>query len=420
MMRAALSTAAAVALGLVVLAPVAHAGTVEYFQSTSRYYSSTVTYSAALGEHNDVQVAFDSGGVRISDEVPIALRGDCRRETASEVVCPGGVVTINLHDEDDRMRATPGPGVTAYGGTGDDLLAGAEGTGGDQLFGGDGRDVLSGGPGEDRLRGDDGVPYADVLSGGEGHYDRLDYSGRAGPIAIDLSIPESTSGEPDEGDVISGFEHATTGSGDDTLIGNEKPNFLSAGGGSNTIQAAHGADLIDTGGSGGHNRIDAGAGDDRINARVPNFAADEVSCGEGADRAGAAIEDYLASDCEEWTFNFLDRDDGLTGAQPEVRGDIAVFSVPCPFRELGPKPCRARLRLDDAQTGEPAAGPRQVRVRHGRTRRVGLRLYPTAAAAVGSDEGLLVRYRLYLNGRGNHVRRRTEARTGYMLTLRSP
>lgn len=419
-MRAALSTAAAVALGLVVLAPAASAGTVEYFRSTSRYYASTVTYSAAAGERNDVRVAFDSGGVRISDEVPIALRGDCRRETASEVVCPGGLVTINLHDEDDRMRATPSPGVTAYGGTGDDLLASAESTGEDWLYGGDGRDVLSGGPGNDHLKGDGQIAYADVLSGGEGDYDGLDYSGRAGPIAIDLSIPESTSGEPDEGDVISGFEHATTGSGDDTLIGNEQPNFLDAGGGSNTIQARDGGDLIDTRGSGGRNWIDAGAGNDRINARVPNSAADEVTCGEGADRAGAAIQDYLASDCEQWVFHFFDRDDGLTGAQPEVRGDIAVFGVPCPIREFGPKPCRARLRLEDAQTSEPAARPRQVRIRHGRTRRVGLRLYPAAAAAVGSDGGLLVRYRLYLNGRGNLLRRRAEARTGYMLTLRGP
>jgi Ca2+-binding RTX toxin-like protein len=122
---------------------------------------------------------------------------------------------------------------------GDDTLIG--GTGDDRLFGGDGDDMLMGGSGNDTLTGGDGN---DTVVFDE-----------AGRVVVRLNTQTVSTG-----DTIVSIENATTGAGNDALIGSNDANILNAGAGNDYLDGLGGDDIL-IGGT-GNDRSVGGAGDD--------------------------------------------------------------------------------------------------------------------------------------------------------------
>ncbi len=119
---------------------------------------------------------------------------------------------------DDVLRGGPGDD-RLLGGTDDDRLFG--GGDNDRLVADGGDDVLDGGGGNDNLRGGVG---ADVFRGGPGS-DLADYLNS--DEALTLSIGGAADGSKGEGDNIrADVENLRGGSGNDSLQGNARENWL--------------------------------------------------------------------------------------------------------------------------------------------------------------------------------------------------
>src|SRR4051794_11104321 len=137
-----------------------------------------VTYTAAVGEPNAVELSFADGVVTLRDPgAVLSARTACTSVSAHEATCRPGDVSgaagaagfadfvVSLGDLADTF-AIVGPFQRATGidaGPGDDVVSG--GSGRDSLTGGTGDDRLAGGGDGDRLTGDSG---RDVLQGGSG------------------------------------------------------------------------------------------------------------------------------------------------------------------------------------------------------------------------------------------------------------
>ncbi|GGN74142.1 hypothetical protein GCM10010112_43960 [Actinoplanes lobatus] len=154
------------------------------------------------------------------------------------------------------------------GGSGNDTLIGTAGKnwlmgnggndriygrgGDDWLRGGTGNDLLNGGAGNDQLRGDGEVgyatekPYSDVLIGGPGVDEADYYNYSTQPIAVDLDGQSGDDGRKGEHDSVGAdVENLTGGRGSDILIGNAANNVISGGwGGVDTIQGGAGDDQL--------------------------------------------------------------------------------------------------------------------------------------------------------------------------------
>jgi Ca2+-binding RTX toxin-like protein len=143
-----------------------------------------------------------------------------------------------------------------YGGAGDDVLTGNGsrnyldgGDGDDTLSGGRGDDLLVGGPGDDSLAGSDGK---DTLDGGTGadlfnggaQIDTATYAARLNNLSltIDGTANDGESGENDN--LLGDIENLIAGSGNDTLRGNAKDNYLEGGNGKDTIFGGSGNDTL--------------------------------------------------------------------------------------------------------------------------------------------------------------------------------
>ena len=149
---------------------------------------------------------------------------------------------------------------TLDGGDGDDTLSG--GLGADTLLGGDGNDTLTGGLGADTMTGGDGDDTFDEgavnsgkddMTGGVGD-DTVDYGARTTDTIVNLdgNLGSDDSGEDtdgdgtaDEEDAFLTVENASTGTGDDTIIGNASDNVLSGGAGADDMDGAAGVDTLD-------------------------------------------------------------------------------------------------------------------------------------------------------------------------------
>src|SRR6185503_8791131 len=127
-------------------------------------------------------------------------------------------------------------------GDGNDTLSGNAGA--DNLDGGPGNDSLNGGDDNDNLDGGPGTaPDADDIVGGEGDNDFVDYFSRTNPVTVNLTAPvpagaaePTTDGETGEGDAVhSDVEEVDTGSGNDTVNGNERANVIFTGAGNDTV-----------------------------------------------------------------------------------------------------------------------------------------------------------------------------------------
>ena len=172
---------------------------------------------------------------------------------------------------DDVIRGDDGDDIT-YGDAGSDFLIGEDGR--DKLFGGPGRDylyswdgiypdanedtvggeVLSGGGGDDSLYTSGG---SEVLDGGAGR-DNVNYPGNA-KLIVDLRTGTASDGSG-EGDTLISIENVFGGRGNDTLIGNDRANYLYGDDGDDRLIGAAGDDTL--GGADGADVLRGGAGRD--------------------------------------------------------------------------------------------------------------------------------------------------------------
>ncbi|MBI1314694.1 hypothetical protein GC176_25660, partial [bacterium] len=245
-------------------------------------------------------------------------------------------LTINGNDGDDTITAINGVDdeitLVFNGGQGNDALTG-DGTlngdaGNDTLTGLDGNNVLNGGDGDDTLNLSDGD---DTLSGGDG-FDIVNYNGTEADDTLTLT---EAAGVITVGGIVTGTADVTAadlervdvtgGSGNDsvTLSGLSIQALVDAGAGNDDVDAA-GVTAVNTTISGGDGNdtifggdgadvIDGGAGDDNLTGNAGN---DAISGGAGRDQiVGGTGDDSL--DGGDGTDRFLwdigDGNDSIDG-----------------------------------------------------------------------------------------------------------
>jgi Ca2+-binding RTX toxin-like protein len=302
-------------LCLMAAAPAAGASTLEKS-------GTTITYTAALGEVNDLAVEDDGSGNFVFDEggtVSISTT-TCTGGAMASAEC-GGVnvnrVVINLRDEDDDLEGDfdieapmvvdGGTGVDDIEGSGgpDDMDGGADGdfvdgvAGNDVVRGGDGSDVVRGNTGDDEEHGEGGDDLflieggADDTFGGPG-FDTFIITDGMGPVPG--SIPFSLDDVRNDGlapffqnlhsdvEAIQAAFTEAPSSQQLTLTGSDGPNSLTGGLSGDTIDGRGGVDLLSS--------YD---GNDTVLARDGGF--DLVFCGVGTDSAVVDSVDDVR-DCE--------------------------------------------------------------------------------------------------------------------------
>lgn len=217
-----------------------------------------MSYLADPGEANRLVVRPGLRATTIEDVVPIRITGDCRHPDPAHperVSCPARLTSalIEVVDGDDHVEAV-GLEAMVRGGDGNDVLAGdgalAGGPGADRLTGGPRGAVLAGGAGADELIGGPGIDWAT-------------WAGRAEPVHADLDGARDD-GSLGEGDLVSvDVDGLQGGSGDDHLVGNDRPNGLDGMAGTDLLEGAGGGDAI-RGGDGSRNVVLGGSGDDSV------------------------------------------------------------------------------------------------------------------------------------------------------------
>ena len=137
--------------------------------------------------------------------------------------------------------------------------------------------TLFGGAGDDLIYASSGSEYID---GGEGR-DTVVYSGTAN-MNINLATGILSGGNT-SGDTLVSIEGITTGSGKDTIIGNDEDNYFDGGAGNDSLDGGAGNDTL-IGGDGSDTLI-GGAGDDYIEGGA---SYDYIDGGDGFDIASYA------------------------------------------------------------------------------------------------------------------------------------
>jgi Ca2+-binding RTX toxin-like protein len=215
-------------------------------------------------------------GARTSD-LDICLNG--------ENPGPGSCVPLLTNGESGETDSVLDDIENAIAGSGDDNIEGNEKN--NKLTDGDGNDVSFGAQGNDDFDQSDHSNGSDNLIGGAGS-DFVDYSLRTGNVRASLGGGAGNSGEgctpgsgtaTCEGDTLDAVENATTGSGNDLLIGSEDDNILNAGAGNDKVNPAEGADVLD--GGDGTDRVifTTGVG---VKVNLANGTAAEIGTGAGA------------------------------------------------------------------------------------------------------------------------------------------
>jgi Ca2+-binding RTX toxin-like protein len=165
---------------------------------------------------------------------------------AGNDVLIGGTGYDRLYGEDgaDEIYGGTGGAVDLLdGGIGDDYLSGMGG--GDLLDPGPGNDTALGGGGDDWFEAETLTDGDDLLDGGPG-VDRVIYLLRSTDMTVDL--PGQSVTTETETDTVIAVEEATTGGGNDTLIGTDVANYLSGDTGNDTLIGGGGIDILDCGG----------------------------------------------------------------------------------------------------------------------------------------------------------------------------
>lgn len=370
----------------------ASAATLSQSTGSDRYASyATLSFTAAPGEANRLTV---SGRGRLDapyaspselvfhDDRAAVEAGPCRQEDRRTAVCKvvagqavgdSFEVSVELGDRSDVARvddAASEAGVDLDGGEGNDSLTARladAGPGDDVLFakeggsllrGGAGSDRLVGGAGNDSLEGDSNTtgttaelpPYSDVILGGAGE-DTVNYFSDD-PVVVDLAAGRARQLPADVVDSIADVESASTGGGDDVLIGTPGGNRLYASGGDDRLLGGRGDDVLQ--GGNGADRLKAGGGDDEIEARDDNRDADSIACGPGVDRLKTGDQnlegfarDRFGPDCERLTYDYVEDVPPIPSGVPQ--GPRAEVPVHCTL-----EPCKATvtLRVDGRLVGQ--------------------------------------------------------------------
>jgi len=161
----------------------------------------------------------------------------------------GELVWVLANTPNDNRIFTGTGDDEIYGGTVDDIVN--AGLGNDLVFGGSGDDILVGGGGDDVLFGEQGF---DTLDGADG-VDTADYSTENLNVNLDMGLIINgyanaivdEFGPNEEVDLIRNVENIITGSGTDTITGDNANNVIQTGAGNDTIFASLGADTLDGG-----------------------------------------------------------------------------------------------------------------------------------------------------------------------------
>lgn len=179
------------------------------------------------------------------------------------IKCLGRVATIVGTQNPDTLVGGPGADViaglggddTIFGAGGNDVICGNEGD--DLLDGLEGNDLLNGGPGDDVL----------VEQAQNGGSDTAFYSDSPAGAFIRIN---NFGGQTSDGwgwtDTMDNVENAVGSAFGDTIIGDDTPNVITAGGGNDACNGNGGADTIQ--GGAGNDVLEGGAGDDTINGHA--------------------------------------------------------------------------------------------------------------------------------------------------------
>jgi Ca2+-binding RTX toxin-like protein len=338
--RKGIGLGVAAAIAALALPASASAGTVSIT-------GSTLTYSAAVNEANDLSIEKDTVFRVIDNTAPVTAGTGCTQRAPHRANCSiAGVnlVEVFARDEDDTVQTligsidahlNGGSGVdeltsdagddtliagknspagfseSLSSGAGQDTLIGTTSSGtGDTLQGGPGDDQLLGGVGFDSLIGDTG---ADDIQGG----DDSDFYSANGLAGVTITLDDiANDGEPGENDnVHSDIEEIFGTSSGDTIIGNSNSETFFGFGGADNLQGAGGND--DLQGGDGTDTIQGGAGSDVLDGGLD---ADDLSGGSG----GSDVADYSQrSDPITVTINNNANDGGTGGAEGDnVRTDV--------------------------------------------------------------------------------------------------
>jgi Ca2+-binding RTX toxin-like protein len=211
-------------------------------------------------------------------------------ETGNKTVAsgPGDDFTIETGSGNDFVDLGGGDNETETGAGNDTVVGGPEE---DDVDPGTGDDVVDTGGGDDDIDEENASPDgADVLDGGPGSRDEIDYEGDAGvTIAIN---GQADDGHPGEGDNLLNLEELNGTGGNDVIAGSDAVEDISAGEGDDLITGAGGGDEISQGD--GTDSVDGGDGGDEVFATSggdEGDGADLLAGGPGGDRL-----DYCCAD----------------------------------------------------------------------------------------------------------------------------
>jgi Ca2+-binding RTX toxin-like protein len=144
-------------------------------------------------------------------------------------------------------------------------------------------------------------------------------------VVVDIARDE-TVGEPGEGDVTSGFERVTGGTGDDRLAGDGEDNFIDGRGGSNLLVGRGGDDFLQ------------------------NASGHTVRCGSGVDRVThTRARTRVPSTCDRLSIR-LPRDasvDTAAAVDPSLvrKGGVLGLDLSCPEIDGYNAGCRTTVRI---------------------------------------------------------------------------
>jgi Ca2+-binding RTX toxin-like protein len=290
---------------------------------TGGSHSDTADYStstSAVTVNLSVTTAQDTGGAGIDTLSSIeSVIGSAY----SDVLTGGSSANTIVGGEGDDTMAGGAGGDWLLGNLGNDSIAGEDNAdlieghegndtlsgdaGNDTVFGGDGDDLVSGGTSHDSLDGGAGNDTVvadqgdDTLAGGSG-IDTADYSGFGGAVIVNLQNAAAQDTNAAGIDMLSGFENAVGGVGNDHFTGST---------GANLIRGQDGADVLV--GIGGNDTLEGGNGNDNIQG------------GNGDDvLIGGAGREVMVGGGGNDIFRFLSVTDTAVGGQRDKINDFTT------------------------------------------------------------------------------------------------
>lgn len=266
------------------------------------------------------------------------------------------VMDVGSGDDTIIMDSAITLSASIFGGDGADRITAAAGN--DFVHGGLGNDDLHAGAGDDELIGDNDhfAPalvqppgFPDVLDGGPGT-DRIRYANNLYGVTANTSPSSGSAVISGVVDQLRAIEQMVTGSGPDTLVGDDDNDALDGGSGANVIIGGGGRDIL-----AGNGRLDGGPGSDALQ---PAGHA-QVTCGAGDDGVelrGRTPNPTLGQDCERL---FVKAPSGLKVAftptvtpAPSVRGRRLRFRLRCTLGAKSRQVCRVLMTIRDNNARE--------------------------------------------------------------------